>query len=784
MKIAAWLRLPVVFLPGCALLSLSISQISLAADKPQITVEKESTGVVMRSGAETLRVIVCGPSVLHVVAGPGEPRASSPQQPWIVAGCPASSFEFATGEKEDTLSTARLRVVLNHENGSLTFKDSGGGVLLQENGDHPRRYVPVVLNAENVHQVSDRFMPAPEEGLYGLGQHQAGIYNYRGAVIELAQQNTDVAFPFLVSTKGYGMLWNTASKSWVDNRFPTILKLSAEAADAIDYYFVYGPEMDEVIHQYRELTGHAPLFAKWAYGFWQSKDRYRSAQELLDVAEKYRSQHVPLDGIVQDWYWWERQGDPEYTASYLKPHPDVPGAIQKLHEQNIHAMISVWAVLDPKSNNYKQMEQDKEIIPNTPLYDPTNPAAREAYWKLLAGKVFAQGWDAFWLDSSEPETFHGDGDAALFDKQLAIGSGARYTNIFPLMHTGNIYDHWRKTTEQKRVFLLTRSAFLGQQRNATTVWSGDVTGTFLTFTRQIPAGLNFALSGMPYWTTDIAGYGWPYERDTRDPRYQELYARWYQFGAFCPIFRTHGHRSNDTNEVFSYGPVTPILVNYDKLRYRLMPYIYSLAWRVTNEDYTMQRPLVMDWRTTEKVRDIGDQFMFGPALLVNPVTLEGAKSRQVYLPPSAAWYDFWTGERLQGDQRIEAAAPLDRIPLYVRAGSILPMGPEIEYATQKPVSPIELRIYAGADGSFDLYSDEGDSYAYEKGAYATIPIRWNDTTHTLTLGKRAGTYPGMEKELLFRVVMVDAHHGAGQAVADSAQKEVRYTGEEVSVPLN
>ena len=784
MKISAYLRLPAYLLSSLIVLGLSAGQLAFAADAPKIVVERESTGVVMRNGTETLHVIVCGPSMLRVVAGPGDPKASSPQQPWIVAACPSNPFEFVAGEKEDTLSTARLRVTLNHENGSLTFRDSAGGQLLQENGDHPRRYVPVALNGENVHQVSDRFMPAPEEGLYGLGQHQAGIYNYRGAVIELAQQNTDVAFPFLVSTKGYGMLWNTASKSWMDNRFPSVLKLTAEAGDAVDYYFVYGPELDEVIHQYRQLTGQAPLFPKWAYGFWQSKDRYRSAQELLDVAEKYRSQHVPIDGIVQDWFWWVKQGDPEYTAEYLKPHPDVPGAIQKLHEQNIHAMISVWAMLDVQSNTYKEMAAKKEIIPNSPLYDPTNPAARETYWNLLPGKVFAQGWDAFWLDSSEPETFNGDGDAALFDKTLAIGNGARYTNIFPLMHTGNIYDHWRKTTEQKRVFLLTRSAFLGQQRNATTVWSGDVTGTFLTFTRQIPAGLNFALSGMPYWTTDIAGYGWPYERDTTDPRYQELYARWYQFGTFCPVFRTHGHRSNNTNEVFSYGPVTPILVNYDKLRYRLMTYIYSLAWRVTDEDYTMQRPLVMDWRTNQTARDIGDQFMFGPALLVNPVTTEGAKSRQVYLPPAATWYDFWTGEKFQGDQRIDAPAPLDRIPLYVRAGSILPMGPEIEYATQKPASPIELRIYGGADGSFDLYSDEGDSYAYEKGAHAIVPLRWNDATHTLSIGKRAGSYPGMERELVFRVVMVDKQHGAGEAASASTQKEVHYTGDEVSAVIN
>jgi alpha-D-xyloside xylohydrolase len=759
--------------------------VGASADSAKASVEKEQNGLVMRMGDETLHVTVCSPTLLHVVAGPGDPKSSSPQAPWIVAACPSTPFEFTTGKTEAVLSTSALRLVLKLENGAMTIRLPGGDKILEEYFNHPRRYMPTVLNGEKVFQVSEQFMPLPEEGIYGLGQHQAGDFNYRGAVVELAQQNTDVALPFLISTNGYGILWNTASKSWFDNRFPTVMKFTAEAGDAVDFYFVYGPEMDSIVHQYRELTGHAPLFPKWAYGFFQSKDRYKSAQELLDVAQKYRSQHVPLDAVVQDWFWWSKQGDPEYTPSYLKPNPDVPGAIQKLHEQNAHAMISVWAMLDVTSNTYKELTAKNEIIPNTPLYDPTNPAAREDFWNLLIGKVFAQGWDAFWLDSSEPETFEGDGDASLFDKQLAIGSGARYTNIFPLMHTGNIYEHWRQTTDKKRVFLLTRSAFLGQQRQATTVWSGDVIGTFHTFAHQIPAGLNFSLSGEPYWTSDIAGYGWPFERDTRDPRYQELYARWYQFGTFCPVFRTHGHRSNDTNEVFSYGPVTPILVNYDKLRYRLMPYIYALAWRVTNEDYTMQRALVMDWRTNEKVRDIGDEFMFGPALLVSPVTLEGATSRYVYLPPAASWYDFWTGEKLAGDQRILSPAPIERIPLYVRAGSILPMGPEIEYATQKPVSPIELRIYPGADGNFELYSDEGDSYNYEKGAHAAIPIHWTDAARTLTMGKRAGSYPGMEDDVVFYVVIVSPHHGAGQDVAASGQidKEVRYSGTSLTVTL-
>ncbi|MBV9613555.1 MAG: DUF5110 domain-containing protein [Acidobacteriaceae bacterium] len=326
------------------------------------------------------------------------------------------------------------------------------------------------------------------------------------------------------------------------------------------------------------------------------------------------------------------------------------------------------------------------------------------------------------------------------------------------------------------MFILTRSAFLGQQRNATTVWSGDIFSTFAVLARQIPAGLNFALSGIPYWTTDIGGYGWPSFRDTGDPTYQELFARWYEYGVFCPIFRTHGHRLNDTNELFSYGPVTPILVRYDKLRYRLLPYIYSLAWRVTNEDYTIQRPLIMDWRNDPRVAAIGDQFMFGPAILVSPITEEGATTRSLYLPAAQAWYDFWSGEKLDGARRITADAPLDRIPLYVRAGSILPLGPEVEYAEQRTSEPVELRVYSGNDGSFALYDDAGDTYAYEKGAHAVIPLRWDDKSATMTIGARQGEYPGMPREQEFRVVLV-----AGTRA--DVRKQVRYRGQELTVRL-
>ena len=636
-------------------------------------------------------------------------------------------------------------------------------------------------NGELMYAVEDRFYPAVREGLYGLGQHQNGVFNYRGTVVELAQANTDVDIPLLVSTQGYGIFWNSAAVSYYDNRFATEMRLTSQAANAIDYYFLYGPEMDQIIHQYREMTGHAPMFGAWAYGFFQSKDRYQSDDELLKIANEYRSQHVPLDVMVQDWFWWVKQGDPEFRP---QAYPDVPATLQKLHDEHVHAMLSVWAVFNPQSKTFQEMKARGLTIPGTTDYDATNPAAGDFYWKHFVGKLFAQGWDAFWLDSSEPEVAYphsGQSDASLQDRKLFIGNGARYTNIFPLMHTGNVYQHWRETTEQKRVFILTRSAFAGQQRNAAVTWSGDVYSTFLSFSRQIPAGLNFALSGMPYWTTDIAGYGPPLARDTRDPAYQELYARWFEFGVFCPIFRTHGHRANNENELFSYGSVTPILIRYDKLRYRLLPYIYSLAWQVTAHDSTIMRPLVMDWRTDPHVWNIGDQFMFGPDLLISPVTEQGAISRWLYLPASPAWYDFWTGDKTNGQQRIEVTAPLDRIPVYVRAGSILPLGPEIEWAGQNPAAPIELRIYPGADGDFQLYDDAGDTYAYEKGAHSIIPIHWNEASKTLTIGAREGSFPTMLSQRTFRVVFVSGNHGAGASPTAQVDKEVQYDGSSVSI---
>ena len=737
---------------------------------------QSSGGFVATNDRETLEITVCGDSLIHVTARPvGAPPAAE-FQPWMLAPaetCPGAAFQFSESKGSASLTTAQLKVSLSEEGGNLSVRTAEGQELLHERPNLPRTYRP--SEATGLLHVEDRFGPDATEALYGLGQHQSGMFNYRGSVVELGQNNTDVAIPLVVSSKGYAILWNTASFSYFDNRFPLEMNLESMAVPQIDYYILYGPQMDSIIHLYRSLTGHVPLFPQWAYGLFQSKDRYRTQAEILSIAAEYRSRHIPLDAIVQDWFWWNNggKGDPVYNSGYT----DVPAELKTLHDEHIHAMISAWALMDSTSENFKQMVRNGFEIDATQAYDPTNPAARDFFWNQFVGKLFAQGWDAFWLDSSEPEeAWPHLGDAVLRDKQLHIGSGLEYTNVFPLAHTAGVQAHWLQTNPDKRVFLLTRSAFMGQQRVGAAVWSGDVYSSWWALRRQVPAGLNFALSGNPNWTTDIGGYHPLNYAQTIPPGYQELYARWFEFGAFCPVFRTHGHR--DRNELWVYDQVFPALLAVDRLRYRLLPYIYSLAWKVSSDDYTVQRPLVMDFREDPATYEIGDQFMFGPDLLVSPVLTQGATQRTLYLPGvGTRWYDFWTGLHDVGGSTVVVDAPLDHIPLAVRAGSILPLGPVIEYAGQA-TDPIELRIYPGADGNFTLYEDEGDSDRYEKGAHATIPIHWYDATRTLSIASRQGSYPGMPSDHTFNVVIVSSGHGVGPDATVTPDRAIHYTGSE------
>ena len=751
------------------------------ARNPVTAVQVQSDGLSLKMGTGTLRLQICSDSIVHVLYSPT--ATFPPQHEYIVIkkNWPAVRWKQQSDSNTVTLSTARLEMTVDRSDGSITYNAAGGEKLMTEAN---RMMRPVEVNGErSYHAESFINLYGSTEGLYGLGQHQAGVWNYRGELVDISQDNTNIAVPMMVSSKGYGLFWNNAARSRFNNRFLHYLYLSSEVGDTIDYYFFYGPELDKVIAAYRELTGRAPLYGKWAYGFWQCKNRYKTQDELLGVARKYRELKIPADNIVQDWFWWVRKGEFVFNKNY----PDPKAMVDELHQQHFHLMISIWPFFEPGSAEYAYMEKqgwfiDKFKFAKPPyhtdgmaVYDASNPNARKYYWSLIDKALFKIGLDAWWMDTTEPET-EGQEENIQLGHKLSIGSGDRYVNLFPLMTTAGVYEGQRAASDQKRVFILSRSAFAGSQRNAVTAWSGDINSDFLSFKRQIPAGLNYALSGLPYWTTDIGGF---VSGNPDDPAYRELFVRWFQFGTFCPIFRVHGTRTTNQNELWSYGPEAQrILTDFDNVRYRLMPYIYSLAWRVTNDAYTLMRPLVMDFPHDQQVLNVGDQFMFGPAILVNPVTEQGATSRRLYLP-NVKWYDFWTGAAHRGGEAVDAAAPLDRLPLYVRAGSILPIGPPLQHATEEPGDPTELRVYTGADGDFSIYEDENDTYNYEQGVYSVIPLHWDDANRKLTIGERNGSFPGMLERRSFHIVFVRENHGAGAQFTTQPDVTIDYAGKQV-----
>jgi alpha-D-xyloside xylohydrolase len=765
-------------------LFLQIAPAQWRPRNPVTSVEKQPDAVVLTQQTGFLKLQICTDSIIHLLYAPNSDFSKHPN--FVVTKTSWQTPQWSMQETPDevTITTARLKISIAKIDGAITYRELGGEQLTQ---DANRWLTAETVNGEQTYHAEDFFsIYGSHEGLYGLGQHQAGVWNYRGESVDIVQDNSNISIPLLVSSKGYGVFWNNESRSRFNNRFANYLYVSSEVADAVDYYFFYGPELDKIVADYRDLTGQAPLFGKWAYGFWQCKNRYKSQEEILAVAKKYRDLHIPADNIVQDWFWWNRKGEFVFNKNY----PDPKAMVDQLHADHFHLMISIWPFFEPGSANYDYMDKqgwfvDKFKFAKPPyhtdamaVYDATNPEARRFYWDQVNKALFSIGLDAWWMDTTEPET-EGQEENILLGHKLYAGSGNRYVNDFPLLDTGAVYNGQREASDQKRVFILSRSAFAGSQRNAVTAWSGDIVSDWLTFRRQVPAGLNFALSGIPYWTTDIGGFvfGSP-----SDAPFRELFTRWFEWGVFNPIFRVHGTRGNpDGNELWSYGPeAQKTLVAYDKLRYRLLPYTYSLAWMTTSESYTPMRPLVMDFRTDPAATNIGDQFMYGPAFLVNPVTQAGATAREIYLP-AGKWHDFWSGALIEGAKTITASAPIDRIPLYVRAGSVVPMGPEIEWSTEKPADPLEIRVYRGADGNFTLYEDQNDTYNYEKGVYATIPFHWDDASRTLTIRDRKGKFPGMLANRTFRIVFVREKHGAGIEPEQNPDRVVVYAGKQITV---
>lgn len=585
------------------------------------------------------------------------------------------------------------------------------------------------------------------------------------------------------------------------------MQLSSEAAARIDYYFIYGATADDIIAGYRTLTGKATLLPSWAFGFWQSRERYKTQAEIMQTAQEFRRRHIGLDNIVEDWSYWKENewGSHDFDSTRF---PDAKGMIDSLHAEHIHFMISVWPKFYEGIANYNAFDARhwlyKKNIENrqrdwigpgyvSTFYDAYNPGARKLFWQQIKDHLFSKGVDAWWLDASEPDIYSNTSIAQR--KQLmnptALGSSTRYFNAYALENARAVYEGQRAAAPDQRVFILTRSAYAGIQRYAAATWSGDIAARFDELTRQIPAGINFSMSGLPYWTTDIGGfyvedkYDHPAPRGAALEEWRELNTRWYQFGAFCPLFRSHGQFPY--REIYNIAPEHTVyyqsMLYYNQLRYRLMPYLYSMAGAAYHQDGTLMRGLAMDFAGDTAVLHIADQYLFGPSILVNPVHDYKARSRSVYLPKGNGWYNFYTGRYLAGGQHLQAAAPVDTLPLFVKAGSILPAGPRMEYTRELPADTLTLYVYTGADAQFTLYEDEGVNYGYERGAFSNIPLTYHEQAHTLTIGARTGQFPGMLQQRCFRVITISPRHPAGFDTREAGTL-VNYNGNATTISLN
>lgn len=692
------------------------------------------------------------------------------------------------------LASSAIQVQLDKQTGKLSYFTLQGSPLLTEK-DYGIQFTPVRDVDTKTFLVRQAFMLDTAEAIYGLGQHQKGTMNQRFQKLFLRQDNMQICIPFFQSVKGYGLFWdNYSATSFVDNVQET--SFESEVGDCADYYFMYGGNADGVIAQMRDLTGQAPMFPQWAFGFWQSRERYKTQYETVGVVKKYRDLKVPLDGIVQDWQYWSTDDAYWNATEFGNPgFPNPKAMVDSIHGLNAHVIISVWPSFGPKTKLYQEFKQKGMLLDFTTWpptsgdrpYDAYNPEARTIYWNAMNKNIFSLGMDGWWLDSSEPD--HMNLKEQDFDNKTWLGTYRKVCNAYPLMTVGGVSDHQRAATSAKRVFILTRSAFAGQQRYGATSWSGDVVSRWDVFRKQISGGLNFSLCALPYWNSDIGGFfSGRYKQGVKDTAFQELYVRWFQFGAFCPMFRSHG--TDAPREIYNFGGkgywAYDVQEKFIHLRYRLLPYIYSTAWSVTANASTMMRALAMDFTHDKKVWNIDNEYLFGKSLLVCPVTEPLADShgtQKIYLPEGPDWTDFWTGEKVKGGQEITREAPIGIMPLYVKAGAILPMGPLMQYAGEKKPAELEIRIYPGADGSFTLYEDENDSYNYEKGVFATIPLQWNDQLKELVIGERKGSFPGMLQNRVFHIVLVNKGAGTGPGASVKFSKSLKYTGKTIVVKL-
>jgi alpha-D-xyloside xylohydrolase len=797
--------------------------------------QKTTLGIAATIGTNKVELQFYTPSIVRVLKSPADKPFTKKS---LSVNAAPQKIALVIGQKEDVvnLKSDKMNVSLNLQSGELSYTTNKGEQLLHEqpNGTY---FTPFNDAGSNSFKVSQSFNLDKDEAIYGLGQQQRGKLSLRNTKINMVQGNTDDYVPFLVSTRGYGLFWDNYSPTvFEDQQENTSFK--SDVGDCIDYYFMLGGNIDGSIACMRELTGQVPMFPLWTFGYWQSKERYKSQNELVGVVNKYREIGVPLDGIIQDWQYWGNN----YlwnAMEFLNPEfPDPKKMVEDIHKQNAHLIISIWSSFGPQTKQYREMQPkgmllnfgtwpqsgleswppNREYPSGVQPYDPYNPEARDIYWEYLQKGLFSLGIDGWWMDSSEPD--HLDFKPSDFDLKTYLGSFRKVRNAFPLMTVGGVAEHQRGAGSEKRVFILTRSAFAGQQRYGANTWSGDVNSSWQSLRNQIPVGLNFSMSAIPYWNTDIGGFfasaykrGWV--DGNKNPAFQELYVRWLQFGAFTPMMRSHG--TDIPREIYNFGKkgetIYDAIAKMINLRYSLLPYIYATAWTVTNSQSTIMRALTMDFND-KNVKDMNNEYMFGKSFLVAPVihaqytpetilranaetgwdqkeasnesksqsvNFTESKSDKIYLPAGNIWYDFWTNEKINGGQEIVKATKIDEIPLYIKSGSIIPFGPQVQYATEKNWDSLEIRVYPGANGEFTLYEDENDNYNYEKGAYSTIAIIWNDAKKTLTINDRKGSFAGMVLNRRFNIRLISSSKAANENSMTQPGKIISYNGNQMAI---
>ncbi len=675
------------------------------------------------------------------------------------------------------LTTDQLEVRIDSASDAVSFYTPAGEQITAEAG---RTVEEKEIAGQTCYRIGQTFASPKTEYLYGFGNINDAV-GLRNIPVSIEQNNVRKRTPMFLSNRGYGILFDVTSNgalSWAET--DDAYTYTCNAAPYTDYYFFYGPALDDVIAGYYIVTGRAAMLPKNALGYVQSRNRYGSQAELLSIVEKFREKNIPLDHIVLDYFWWK--GDFNNILEWNENFPDPKAMMDALHEQHVTASISIWPSFKPGTPTYDKLLAAGCLL-DTPSgfgqnYDPSNPTAAAMYWECIDRNVFSKGMDSIWLDACEPETsLWVSNDAG----EPAFGGDTRLMGtLYPLLTNRAVYEGQRAVPgNQKRVNTLSRGAVAGTQRYGIQSWSGDIPAGWDQLHKEILGALNYSASGLPYFSTDTGGY---FGINVNDPDSRETFFRWLQLSTFMTIMRVHGTQC--AKEPWQFGAqYEAYITDYIHLRERMMPYIYSLAGKVTQEGYTMMRPLVFDFREDPAACRAEDQFLFGPALMVAPVYHPGETARDVYIP-AGRWINFWTGETIdsKGETHL-MPAPLKKLPVLVRAGSVLPLGPFQQYATES-ADPIELRVYMGADGAFTLYEDEGNNYNYENGAFAEIPFTWDEASKTLTVGERTGSFEGMLENRTFHVVFVQPNYGIGIGTSKSYQATIAYDGSAQSVTFD